>query len=579
MKKTFKNLVLVAIGISAFMTSCTEDALNLQPLDAISENDVFNDIPLLTAFVNAAYREMPNINDGNRMGLISLNDLTNDKYLAEGVGIYVENRVDALNGEDITKNKWQDTYAIMQDVNTYFAKMENSTLDPDDVSELTGAMHFLRAFYHFELLKYSGGVPIITERFEIDEESFDRSRNSIEEVISFIVSELDLAIPLLPEDAPAARASKAAAMAAKARVLLYAASDLFNPSGDMAKWEAAAAANKAVMDLDTHPMSDDYTSIFLDNPIDDEIIFTREYNIIVNQGEWSGSNTMLWPNGYQGWSMQSPSQKFIDMYEMANGELPYLEDGVTVNPASGYDPQNPYVGRDPRFEATIIYNGKQFKGREVEYWISYEDDGDGNPKNAAGDERVEVSGGLDTHLGPVYNWEPSRTGYAYVKLTDPSKPPTLSAQPPAEFTPDIEYRKTEFYLNYAETQIELGNEAAAREAINAVRARPSVNMPPITATGADLVEAYRRERAIELALEEHRFMDIRRWKIAGDVMGEPLWGVNIEKRSDGTLAYSYGTKIVEESRIRAWDDRLYWLPIPDREIQASNGALEQNPGY
>ena len=210
MKTMFRNLVL-AISIGAFVTSCSEDALNLQPLDAISENDVFNDVPLLTAFVNAAYREMPNINDGNRMGLISLNDLTNHKYLAqEGVGIYVENRVDALNGEQVTKDKWGRTYAILQDVNTYFAKMEGSTLNPEDVSELTGAMHFLRAFYHFELLKYYGGIPIITERFEIDEENFDRPRNSIEEVISFIVSELDLAIPMLPEDAPAARASKAA---------------------------------------------------------------------------------------------------------------------------------------------------------------------------------------------------------------------------------------------------------------------------------------------------------------------------------------------------------------------------------
>ncbi len=570
------SLLILAAGI---ISSCSEEALDLKPLDAISERDVFNDLPLLTAYVNATYSGLPNVNSGNRMGLIAFNDLSNHKYLNEGVKEYLENTLDAVNSETTTKNKWASSYSYLKHINTYFKQIENTSLSEDEIKELTGAMHFMRGFYYFELLKYYGGVPIITERFEIDAPNFDRPRNSIEEVITFITQELDIAISMLPDEAPASKADKAAAMAAKGRLLLYAASELFNPEGDMSKWTAAANANKAVMDLESHPMSSDYSSIFLSNPIDDEIIFTREYNLDVNQGAWSGSNTMLWPNGYQGWSVVSPTQKFIDMYEMTNGELPYLADGTTVNPASGYDPQNPYINRDPRFENTIIYNGKEFKGRKVEYFISYEDDGDGNPKDANGEVRKEVSGGLDTKLGPVYNWEPSATNYAYVKLTDPSTLPALSGAPTEEFTPDIEYRKTEFYLNYAETQIMLGNEAAAREAINAVRARPSVNMPPITSTGAQLLEDYRRERAIELALEEHRFMDIRRWKIAEDVMGKPVLGIDVEKTSTDEIVYSYGTKIVEASRVRSWDDRLYWFPIPDREIKASNNTLTQNPGY
>lgn len=577
--KIYVKLSILILGMGILLSSCSQEALDLKPLDAISEKDVFNDVPLLTAYVDATYSGLPNINNGNRMGLISLNDLSNHKYLTEGVGEFVEARIDAVNSETATKGLWNNSYSYLRHINTYFSKIESTSLSESDITELTGSMHFLRGFYHFELLKFYGGIPIITERFEIDDPDLNRPRNSIEEVVSFIISEFDLAIGMLPDDAPASRASKAAAMAAKGRLLLYAASDLYNASGDMSKWEVAAAANKAVMDMDTHPMSDNYASIFLSNPIDSEIIFTREYNIEVNQGAWSGSNTMLWPNGYQGWSVISPAQKFVDMYEMTNGELPYLPDGTTVNPNSGYDPQNPYINRDPRFENTIIYNGKEFKGRKVEYFISYEDDGNGNPSDSNGDARTEVSGGLDTKLGPVYNWEPSKTNYAYVKLTDPETLPALSGQPTQEFTPDIEYRKSEFYLNYAETQIMLGNEAGAREAINAVRARPSVNMPPITSSGTQLLEDYRRERAIELALEEQRFMDIRRWKIAGEVMGKPIYGIDVEKTSTDDILYSYGTKIVEESKVRQWDDKLYWFPIPDREIKASNNVLVQNPGY
>lgn len=565
------------IGIMILVSSCSEEALDLKPLDAISEVDVFNDVNLLQAYVDAAYASIPNNFSGNqRMGTDPLADLA---YLknnrGEGVPEYGQNTVDALNVEGVTKESWGTNYAGIRHINSYFSGIENSTIAQNNLDPLTGQMHFLRAYFHFELLSYYGGIPIITKRFEINEENFDVPRNSIEEVVDFIVSELDTAIPLLNESAPKARAGKAAAMALKGRVLLYAASELFNPSGDMSSWTAAAEANKAVMDLASYPLTDDYRSIFLSRPsIADEVIFTREYNLEVNQGTWAGANTMFWPNGYQGWHSVSPNQKFIDLFEMTNGETPYLSDGVTVNPASGYDPQNPYVNRDPRLSDIALYNGVMFKDRDVQYWIEYEDDGDGNPS-----DRTEVAGGLDTHLSPIYSWEPSLTNYAFRKFTDPTELPALSGAPTEEFTPDIKFRKTEFYLNYAETQIALGNEQAAREAINAVRARASVNMPPVTASGNDLIEAYRRERAIELSLEGHRFFDIRRWKIAGDVMGKPMYGIDVEKLSNGDIVYSYGTKIAEATEIRSWDDRLYWLPIPDREVKASNNVLVQNPGY
>jgi len=243
------KLFTIIISLTMIISACSEDALDLKPLDALAAEDVFNDIALLTAFVNASYAGIPNINNGDRMGTDALTDIYHYKYPTNvGVGIYVEARMDAVTGEQTTRNIWENSYASIRHINTFFERVEDSSLPENELTPLRGAMHFMRAFYHFELLKYYGGVPIITQTFAITEESFDLPRNSIEEVVDFIVSELDMAIPMLPDVTPPSRANKAGAMAIKGRTLLYAASELFNPSGDMSKWTAAAAANKAVMD-------------------------------------------------------------------------------------------------------------------------------------------------------------------------------------------------------------------------------------------------------------------------------------------------------------------------------------------
>ena len=149
-------------------------------------------------------------------------------------------------------------------------------------------------------------------------------------------------------------------------------------------------------------------------------------------------------------------------------------------------------------------------------------------------------------------------------------------------------RLTEFYLNYAEIQLALGNEDKAREYINLVRKRPSTNMPDITSTGADLVRDYRNERAIELHLEDQRFFDIMRWKSAPGMVDTPVRGLTSVKMDWtgvpagtplGKLSYTYG--VIPEAEVRAaWPGDFYYLfPIPFDEIQKSNNALQQNPGY
>jgi len=184
-----------------------------------------------------------------------------------------------------------------------------------------------------------------------------------------------------------------------------------------------------------------------------------------------------------------------------------------------------------------------------------------------------------------FHWR-VETGYTFKRLLD-------FTGPRASF--DYNYsqviifmRIAEFYLNYAEIQIALGNEALAREYINKVRKRPSVNMPDITSSGADLVNDYRNERAIELHLEDMRFWDLLRWKAAPGHVDIPVRGLTSVTMDwtgahagdlAGKLSYTYG--VIPEAEVRkSWPgDHYYLFPIPNDEIKKSNGKLKQNPGY
>lgn len=564
-----------------FMTfSCSEDNLDLTPLDAISEGDVYNDVNLLTAFVSGTYTSIRHIHQGgDRVGTESLSDLTYfSRQDQAGVGRYQDARVTDSDGEGVTLNLWRDSYRGIRTVNQFLESVLESSLSQSELDPLIGQMRFIRAYLYLDMLQWYGGVPIIENVFSVDDEDFSVSRNSVEEVVAFISSEADAIVPLLPEDAPASRASKAGAMALKAKALLIAASPLYGDSST-SKWQAASDANEAVMNLATHSMADDYETMFTDGNLEDEIIFAREYNPDQHQGGWSGANVLLWSIGFGGWSNVQANNKYISFFErQSDGIRPLLyndaDQTISINPAAvGFDPTNPYDGLDPRFSAQFSHNQQEYKGRTMEYWVEYATDGSGAPAG-----RDEVARGTDDNG----EGDGTQTGTNIIKLTDPD-PAVGRLQDnnnASSFSPDIKFRKTEFYLNYAECQIALGNEGNARTAINTVRARASVNMPPIpdTVAGDDLVEAYRRERAVEMFMEDQRFFDIRRWMIAEDVMGKPIFGTHIEKLSDETFVYDY-TRVPNNTGARAWEDKLYFLPIPLDEITRSGGTLTQNPGY
>ncbi len=525
------------------MFSCDNNILDMAPLDSISESDVWNDEALIELYVNNSYLA---INHGFTAMFGSACDELYNIHDAGGFWIIQEGELTSDNISNITTslNIWSNAYSNIRTVNVFFENIDNSPVGDEVKQGMKGEMKFIRAFIYANLIWRYGGVPIIDHVFELND-NYSVSRKSYDDCVDYICTELDEAISLLPdwqEDNELGRASADAARALKSRVLLYAASPLNNPNNDMDKWDQAAEAAESLLNSD-YTLSNNYQNLFLSD--NDEIIFARYFT----QANATSINTEHGRNGDYGWGGSCPTQNIVNDYEMSNGKLPYLDDG-TVNPVSGYDLSNPYINRDPRFYASILYDGSMWMDRETETYI----------------------GGLDSRESDIQAWNATLTGYYLKKFIPEDIPPVGSSTQPT--SPWIFFRYAEILLNFAEAKFELGDEPTARQYINLVRSRQGVAMPPITATGDELRELIRHERRIELAFEGHRFFDVRRWEKAMETENVDLSKIIINKLPGGAKTYE-----VDQLIERAFSEQHYLLPIPRSEVDKSLGSLEQNPGY
>jgi len=550
-RKEKRFFLIIALCFStAFLISC-EDVLNVTPADRFTEDAVWADQALIEAFIGNTYRTLPSGLRYSLYGLSVVVDENNARSNAWAWSVWAGDltpddlrEVDYWTGDPARNiNYWQP----INRVNLFMKNIEREREKPitDEVkARMIGEMKAIRAQSYFKLISLFGGVPLITTTFSL-EDDFKMERNTYDECMNFILSELDEAIQMLPEDYNGpnkGRITKGAAMAVKARALLYRASPFNNPENSREKWQQAADAAKAVIDLGRYDLFSDYRTMFLEENIyNQEMIWQRPYNQFESP-ETVYVELSLYPNGYNGFGQVHPVQNLVDDYETINGLLPEND--------PEYNPQNPYANRDPRFYATILHDGAMFQGREVETFYP---------------------GGLDSNEGPVSAWNATQTGYYQIKfgnerIVNPSG--NNMSQTPWTF-----YRYGEILLNYAEANYFLGNEDVAREYLNRVRARESVKMPPITESGDALFDRIVNERRIELVFEEHRWFDIRRWKILPEVANKDLERMIIRKAPDGSK--SYEVSFWKEGK---FNEANYLLPIPQVEIN-KNGLLQQNPGY
>jgi hypothetical protein len=539
--------------------SC-DDILDLSPLDSVSEEAVWSDEALIDAYQSALYNGIPH--GFNKPHMISKYcDECNSVSKSLQIGTYT---ADDISGYGTSSHQfiyyWDRGYLCIRKVNLFLEQMETSTVEITDKEQLVAEAYFLRAFMYFELIRRFGGVPIVTETYDLTETGdilFER--NTFDECVEFIESDLEIAMADLPEyisstDATFGRASQDACLALKSRLLLYAASPLFNEDNDLDKWQDASDAAYELIAKENYSLYPDYGECFktLSGEENNEIIFARLFSTsdyhqmpMVNLGRRWGA--------YGGWgATNGPSQNLVDDYDMINGEPPFLDDG-SVNSASGYDSSNPYDNRDPRFDASIQHDGTVYRGDTLAMWIA--SDGE--------------SWGYDSYKQSGDN---PRSNYVINKFM-PDVDIDLSWN--TYYTnPWIYFRLAEIYLNYAEAQFELGNEATCREYINLIRDRAGMPGLDDTVTGEDLRARLYNERRIELVFEGQRFFDVRRWLIAEETESEAIYGMDIIKDVD-TGVKSYTSVLLTT---RYWEDQMNLLPIEADEI-SRNSNLTQTTGW
>lgn len=604
------------------LTGCKEDFLNTEPLDRISSEATWADGPLSQAFVFNVYSFL-GYGGYEEQSLASITDEAMFTHAGRNINTFTEGTEDPTNtGWMSPTYEWNSMYLAIRQANVAISRLPTAGFDDTQLRDrLLGEAHFLRAYYYQQLVRFYGGVPLIDRPYELDED-YSIARSTWAETVNFIVADLDMAASLLdgkPENA--GRATKLAAQALKSRVLLYDASDVhqtdlvsgvFSGYSDMdliasggdrtAKWRAARDAAKVVVDgasgykLDlSAPVSaeegqENYTSISMgggsavgDASAAIELIFQRTatplYTVEDNWplgGLHHGINNG--PNGYHNWAGNTPIQQMVDDYEMM--------DGSTFDWDNADHASAPYDNRDPRFYASVMYDGATWKPRPSDVvgidpmdqiQTGYYDDGNGGTIN-----------GVDTRESSIENWNGSRTHYYHRKFIDPN-PSLADNQSSAQVIPWPFIRYTEAVLNYVEASIELGEEDVARDWLSKIRFRSG--MPAVTESGDALVQRYRNERRVELAYEEHRYHDARRWLIAEETLGQIVQTIDIRATlRPGQTAhtpymydpavYEYAYNVVEntENETRTWDNKMFYRPIARDEI-SRNMLLVQNPGY
>lgn len=568
--------IIYGIACLAVLGSCS-DEMNYHEYNDYDKDYVTLNFGNVGGLMTTIYRDLDS-DFGNYSGAVlgSATDEAEYAYTGNQIADFYNGAWSATNAKS---SMWTSCYRGIANCNLFleeftgltFPELAQNSDYPQQMFRYNNYQYearFLRAYFYFNLARQYGDVPFTDKTLNTSEVN-TLSRTPVQEIFKYIISECDaikdkiiadytdlgdMALPT--ESAENGRANRMTVLALKARAALYAASPLFNPNNDKELWHQAAIANKELLDAAKEAgmkLATNYESLFgaenwsASDPYS-EVIFLRRTDKDGNNS-FEKYNFPVGVEGGQGGNC--PTQTLVDAYEMQATGKRYDETG------SGYDSKNPYVGRDPRFGATVAKNGDK-------KWPNY------NTK-----ELQTYEGGLNGQ--PLAGATP--TGYYLKKYCNAAidlRPNKMNKLRHSWVT----YRLGEFYLNYAEAVFKyLGNAYAtssefpmsAAEAVSQTRRRSSMSDIPLDLGAEEFWKKYQNERMVELAFEGHRFWDVRRWK-EGDKYFKSIDEMKITKNEDGTFTYTRNTV----SRI--WEDKMYFFPIPQTEIM-KNPNLTQNQGW
>jgi hypothetical protein len=560
-----KTKLAACIGL-CFVLACKKGAfLDKTATSDLTEQSVFSDSARTMDFLTGIYADIGFSFSPFRFGGAGLEAACDE---AEGPGsssssTYIQWAAASINPSSVPDDAWRIGYANIRRVNVFFKNLPQSPLTPALKVTSRAEARFLRAWYYFNLLKHYGGVALIGDTIYNDATPFKVERNTFEACVNYIVAECDAVTPQLPPTQFAfnfGRITSGASLALKAKVLLYAASPLFNggqiataeplrsitgyPTADPLRWKKAADAAKAVMDMNLYKLNEDnatapgygFYKLFTLRKNDEYILQQMRQASRELEGRWL-------PPSRGADDGSNPYKELTDAFPMKNGK-------AITDAGSGYDATHPYDNRDPRLNYSVIHN-------ESMVWIN------SGPKQP-----------VYTYIGFPQDgiYVGTATGFYINKMLQDDIVPNNFGQTQRCF-PLIRY--AEILLDYAEALNETdGPVQAVYDAVEAIRKRAGLSPYQLT-TGLSkdqMRTAIRDERRIELAFEEQRFWDVRRWKIAEQTDSKPMHGTQITKSGS---SYTYETVVVRPHVFRT---AMYLWPLPQVEISKSPELL-QNPGW
>lgn len=588
------KLFIPVFGFLVFSMSSCDDILDQKPVDRYTDAVLWSDINLAEAYLLDTY-------EGAEIGyqaymITYVSD--ESQYRADNQYVRGDLSPDNSGPWGGSLPGWEDRYANIQKLNKFLANIgraveaasgdEKETVQAQ-VDVMRGEALFLRAHAYSTLLRTFGGVPLLDKESQIGEDFLSIPRASFEETVNFIVKDCDEAASLLlpKADMQLGKATKAAALALKSRVLLFAASDLtadgtalseyvgYKNPDRTALWTAAQSAAEAVMDLGTYSLEDFgapskeavsqnfyefFTAKTLESP---EVIWGKMYSEV--DGAPNSMNQWNEPGGNSGWNDTNITQKFVDEFQMEDGSDffdHYQRDanGYYQNVSAKYNYESIYEKRDPRFYGTLLFDSAYWKGRPFDIRTRV--------TIVNGVETARVFG-YDTRSSDFNADNATYTGYCLRKLLDESLSTTESAVN-RNTNIFIEFRYAEILLNYAEASIGLEEFGEATTYINMVRNR--AGMPDFT---GDITEAVRYERMIELAFENNRWYDIRRWKTLVQELVDSDAIAIVQTTEDGNMSTTWQRTVLQD---RNATESMLWIPIPQEEM-AKAPQLVQNPGF
>lgn len=539
------------------LASC--DFMNCDESSDYAKEDIFASYSRVKKMVTHIYSFLPN-------GFGNIDGAMHDAATDDAVHVYKTSNIQRFVDGTWSANRTVDDvfskyYEGIRAANLYLTESEGQTFEEWKYSDsyekwmqnfenYLYEVRFLRAFFYFELVKRYQNVPLIEHVLTVAEAN-DVEPSSFETVANYVVGECTSIARELPidysgfADKESGRITRGAALALKARVLLYMASPLYS-AHDTDKWEkAAAAASEIIGQASTlkYKLGGDYAALFsATNSAEAENILVRPI------GETGGFEESNFPIGVKGGSTSTcPTENLVSAYEMTSGD--------TFDWNNEEMRKNPYADRDPRLEMTVAYNGMAWPKVSLEIW----------------------EGGLNAL--PINN--ATTTGYYLKKYVN--KDISFESGAPVTKTHHcwVLFRYGEVLLNYAEAMVNAFDDPtykggkwtmSALDAVNLVRQRKGIEMPifPATISSTDFLKRLKNERRVELAFEGHRFWDVRRWKDLGAT--KDIYGVSVKKEAS-VVKY---TK--QKMATRIVSDNMYFYPISNEE-KFKNEKLQQNTGW